>query len=370
MRWLISLVAFGAVVVPLSFFGAMSAADDPNKKPVVGIDKRVPWTSSHVKGSPEPPSPYRSEVAFRKLAPFAEPLDLAYLPGGNRLAVAERRGKVFTFVNDPQTAKPDLLLHIKKAEQIYALTFHPQFAKNGYLFVTYIVESEKPKGTRMSRFEVKGEPPQADPASEKIIFEWPSGGHNAGCLKFGPDGFLYIGTGDGSGIADGLETGQNIADVRAKILRIDVDHADAGKNYAVPKDNPFVGREGARPEIWAYGVRQPWKMSFDRKTGAMWVGEVGQDLWESVLQIKKGGNYGWSVKEGTHDFRPERKKGADPILTPVFEHSHSEFRSLTGGYVYRGTHLKDMVGAYVYGDFDTGRIWRLRLTEDKGTPKV
>ena len=130
---------------------------------------------------------------------------MALVPGGKRLAVAERRGKIFTFINDPQTPKADLLLHIKKAEQIYAIAFHPQFAKNGYLYVTWIVASENPKGTRVSRFTVKGEPPQADPGSEKVIFEWPSGGHNGGCLKFGPDGFLYIGTGDGSGIADSLK---------------------------------------------------------------------------------------------------------------------------------------------------------------------
>ena len=369
MRWLFLLFVSSAAVIPLSFFGPASSADVLDKKPV-GIDKRVAWTTSRVKGSPEPPAPYRTQVAFPKLERFTEPLDLAYLPGGNRIAVAERRGKLFTFVNAPLTAKADLLLQIKQAEQIYALTFHPQFAKNGYLYVTYVIGDDKPNGTRMSRFEVKGEPPSADPATEKILFEWPSGGHNAGCLKFGPDGFLYIGTGDGSGIADGLETGQNISDVRAKILRIDVDRADEGKTYGVPKDNPFVGRAGARPEIWAYGIRQPWKFSFDRKNGELWVGEVGQDLWESVLQIKKGGNYGWSVKEATHDFRPERKKGPDPILTPAYEHAHSEFRSLTGGFVYRGTRLKDLIGSYVYGDFDTGRIWRLRFSEDKGVRKV
>jgi uncharacterized repeat protein (TIGR03806 family) len=357
MRWLILPLSFAAILFPLSLFGPTSAADSPDKKPV-GIDKRVPWTTSRVKGSPEPPAPYRSEVAFPKLPPFAEPLDMAYVPGGNRLAIAERRGKIFTFVNDLKTEKADLLLQIKAAEQIYAITFDPQFAKNGYLYVTYVIGDNKANGTRMSRFEVKGDPPVADPASERTLFWWPSGGHNAGCLKFGPDGMLYIGTGDGSGIADEYQTGQDLTDVRAKILRIDVSDP---RFYSIPKDNPFVDRGTARPEIWAYGLRQPWKMSFDAKTGDFWVGEVGQDLWESVHRIQKGGNYGWSVKEGTHDFRPERPKGPDAILPPVFEHSHSEFRSLTGGYVYRGSRLKDLVGAYVYGDFDTGRIWALRL---------
>jgi uncharacterized repeat protein (TIGR03806 family) len=369
MRRLILPIAFAAAILPLAFLAAPSAGDVPDKKPV-GIDKRVPWTTSRVKGSPEPPAPYRTEVAFPKLPPFAEPLDIAYVPGTNRLAIAERRGKIFTFVNDPQTQKADLLLQIKQADQIYAITFHPQFAKNGYVYVTYIIGPDKPNGTRVSRFEVKGDPPAADPASEKILFEWPSGGHNAGCLKFGPDGFLYIATGDGSGIADEFQTGQDLSDVRGKILRIDVDKPDAGKNYSIPKDNPFVDRASARPEVWAYGLRQPWKMSFDAAGGDFWEGDVGQDLWESVNLIRKGGNYGWSVKEGSHDFRPDRKKGPDPITPPVYEHGHAEFRSLTGGYVYRGAKLKDLVGAYVYGDFDTGRVWRLRLGEDQGKRTV
>jgi uncharacterized repeat protein (TIGR03806 family) len=332
----------------------------------VGIDKRVPWTTSRVKGSPEPPPPFRAEVAFPKLK-FDEPLDMAAMPGKNRLAVAQRHGKIFTFPNDAKTEKADLLLDLKTT--IYAVTFHPQFAKNGYVYVTYIENPEKdtPTGTKVARYEAKGDPPSCDRAAGKIIFEWPSGGHNAGCLKFGPDGFLYIGTGDGSGIADERDTGQDISDLLSSILRIDVDHPDEGKTYGVPKDNPFVNTKGARPEIWAYGLRQPWKFTFDRKTGDLWCGEVGQDLWEMVYRIEKGGNYGWSVMEGSHPFRPDRKKGPTPILPPVLEHPHSEFRSLTGGYYYRGERLKDLAGTYIYGDFDTGRIWGMRYDGKKAT---
>src|SRR5206468_2504630 len=164
--------------------------------------------------------------------------------------------------------------------------------------------------SRVSRFTVKGEPPVIDPATEKVIFEWPNGGHNGGCLKFGPDGYLYIVTGDGSGIADQLDIGQDLTSIFAKLLRIDVDNPSAGKAYGIPKDNPFVGkivsfknRDGdmARPEVYAYGLRQLWRYSFDRKTGDLWGGEVGQDLWEMIYKIEKGGNYGWSVMEGTHD---------------------------------------------------------------------
>jgi uncharacterized repeat protein (TIGR03806 family) len=358
----------------LSWHSRAAEQDETAPAPkAAGIDQRVLWTSSRVKGSPEPPEPYRTEVAFPKLK-FYEPLDLASVPGGNRFFVAERKGKIFSFVNNAKTEKADLILDLKKT--VYAVTTHPQFLKNGYLYVTYIVDDTKetPTGSRISRFVVsRDDPPRCDPKSEQVVFEWPNGGHNGGCLKFGPDGYLYIGTGDGSGIADGLDTGQDLSDVLAAILRIDVDHqgepegVSPRRNYSIPKDNPFVGMKGARPEIWAYGLRQPWRYSFDKKTGDLWCGEVGQDLWEMVYLIQKGGNYGWSVMEGTHPFRPERKRGPTPILPPVVEHPHSDFRSLIGGYVYRGTRLPELAGMYIYGDFDTGRIWGLRHDGKKVT---
>ncbi len=354
-RFVLSLVLIFGFVGLIPWLG-----HGEEKAPPVGIAKRVPWNTSKVNGSPDAPPPYRTELAFAQLQKFAEPLDLATVPGANRLVVAERRGKIFSFVNDPRTAKAELLLDLKKT--IYALTFHPGFAKNGYLYVTYVLDPDKtlPLGTRVARFEVKRDGFTCDPATEKVILEWPSGGHNGGNLKFGPDGFLYIGTGDGSGIGDEFQTGQDISDLLASILRVDVDNPAKDKTYGIPRDNPFVDTKGARPEVYAYGIRQPWKMSFDRKAGDLWVGEVGQDLWESVLRVQKGGNYGWSVLEGTHPFRPERKRGPTPILAPVIEHPHTESRSLTGGHVYHGDRLKDLNGAYIYGDFDTGRVWGLR----------
>jgi uncharacterized repeat protein (TIGR03806 family) len=344
---------------------ALSPADKP-------APKRVLWTTSKVKGSPEPPPPYRLEVAFPKVK-FFEPIEMAAAPGTDRLFVATRPGKIYSF--DPKTQQADLLLDTKR--MVYGLTFHPDFAKNGYLYVTIIVDpsKEQPKGTRVSRFVAAGSPPKADPATEKVIFEWPNGGHNGGCLRFGPDGYLYIATGDGSGVADQLETGQDVGDLLASILRIDVDKPDPGepggvsprRNYSVPADNPFVKLKGARPEVYAYGLRQAWKFSFDRKSGDLWAGDVGQDLWEMVYKIEKGGNYGWSVTEGAHPFRPDRKKGPTPILKPVVEHDHTEFRSITGGYVYHGSRLPELAGAYVYGDFDTGQVWALRHNGKKVT---
>lgn len=340
---------------------------DPAASRASGIEKRVLWTTSRVVGSPEPPPPYKTERAFAKLN-FFEPLDLAAAPGTDRLFVAERKGKIFSFRNTPDADKADLVAELKgRTEEqkpteaiIYGFTFHPRFTENRFIYVTYIPNptKETPTGTRLARFSVsKSDPPTIDLASELTVLEWPNGGHNGGCLKFGPDGMLYIATGDGSGIADELQTGQNLSDLLGAILRIDIDHPAAGKNYSIPKDNPFVSTADARPEIYAYGLRQPWRFSFDPRNGDLWAGEIGQDLWEMILRIEKGGNYGWSVQEGNYPFRPERPRKPTPILKPVVEHPHSDFRSIVGGFVYRGSRLPELSGHYIYADFDTGRIW-------------
>jgi uncharacterized repeat protein (TIGR03806 family) len=357
-------VALAGIAAVLLIGPGPQTAAKPEDKPhkPYGIDKRTPWTTSHVQGSPEPPSPYRLENAFPKLK-FDLPLELVPMPGTKRLAVAQQHGEAYTFENRRDTTDKHLLLSVKR--DIYSLAFHPKFAENGYVYVTTIEPEEgKPDGNKVVRFKLKqADPPVADPASETVIIAWPGGGHTGGCIRFGPDGYLYLGVGDGSGIADQFQTGQRIDDLHSSMLRIDVDHPADGKNYGVPKDNPFVGVKDARPEIWAYGLRQPWRFSFDRATGELWAGEVGQDLWEMVYRIEKGGNYGWSVMEGTHSFRPTRPKGPTPILPPVVEHNHHEFRSLTGGYVYHGTRLADLKGTYIYGDYDTGRVWGFRYDE-------
>jgi uncharacterized repeat protein (TIGR03806 family) len=372
MRRLLLVAIPLVALILLTWRGDTAEEGGKDKEPVrkaFGIEKRVPWTTSKVIGSPEPPPPFRTEPAFPKLKVFEEPLDMTYGPGTDRLFVLTRWGKLWSFVNKKDVSDADLVLELKdkdgKKQVAYGMACHPKFKDNGFIFVTYIPDGSKeglPKGSRVARFTVKGTPPVIDRASEKVIFEWPNGGHNGGCLKFGPDGMLYIVTGDGSGIADSLVIGQDLTSIFAKMLRIDVDNPDKGKAYGIPKDNPFVETKGAHPEIYAYGLRQLWRFSFDRKTGECWGGEVGQDLWEMVYRIEKGGNYGWSVMEGTHDFRPERKKGPTPILKPIVEHSHSDFRSITGGFIYHGKRLKELDGYYIYGDFDTGRVWAFMPT--------
>lgn len=326
-----------------------------------GIESRIPWTSSRLRGTPDPAPPYLTEVAFPGIK-FDEPLNVATEPEGSRLFVAQRDGKIFAFDGNPDAREAELVLDVGR--MTYGLAIHPKFRENGYLYVVSIVDParELPEGTLLTRYQVAVQnPPQAEKSSEKVLMKWPSGGHNGGCLRFGPDGYLYISTGDSSGIADEYETGQDIGDLVGAILRIDVDRETAELPYRIPEDNPFAKTSGARGEIWAYGLRQAWKFSFDRESKTLWAGEIGQDLWESIHIIKKGANYGWSIQEGRHPFRPDRKQGPGPIETSIVEHPHSDFRSITGGYVYRGTRIPELRGAYLYSDYDTGKIWMLRF---------
>jgi uncharacterized repeat protein (TIGR03806 family) len=360
------LFAIGVAASSMLLASAMSWADDAPESAVdrpIGIQQRTGWTTSRIQGAPDPPAPYRTERVFEKLQ-FVEPLEMVAAPGSDRLFVAERYGKIYSFPNDPGVERAELFLDLGKV--IYGMAFHPKFSENGFVYVTYIThpKDELPDGTHVSRFQVRGDdPPRCDPASEQLLLTWPSGGHNGGCLQFGPDGYLYIAVGDAGEIADPHEAGQDLSTLPGSILRIDVDRRDADRAYAIPADNPFVGVAGARGEIWAFGLRQPWKMSFDRKTGDLWTGNVGQDLWEMIFRIERGGNYGWSVTEGSHPFRPERKRGPGQIIPPIVEHDHANFRSITGGFVYHGRRLPELIGAYIYGDYDTGRIWMLRYSQ-------
>jgi putative heme-binding domain-containing protein len=354
----------------------VDAADRP-----FGISKRVPWTTSHVTGSPEPPHPYVIERAFPKLQ-FKNPLLMAGT--GDRFFVGEQGGKIFSFPDDQKAPKGDLFLDVatqltfdkskyKDLDALYGLAFHPDFARNHYCYVCYVLNSVKdgeqaPEGSRVSRFTVLDtDPPRADPKSEKVLITWLGGGHNGGDLHFGRDGMLYISTGDGwhPNPPDKYDTGQDISDLLSSVLRIDVDHEDKGKAYAVPPENPFVKTPGARPEVWAYGFRNPWRMSFDRATGDLWVGDVGWELWEMIYRVKKGGNYGWSIMEGPQPIKPEGRRGPTPISPPNLAFPHTEAASITGGYVYRGQRLKDLQGAYLCGDWVTRKLWATKFDGDK-----
>jgi uncharacterized repeat protein (TIGR03806 family) len=327
-------------------------------------DQRLPWTSSRIQGTPDPPDPYRLEVAYPQLT-FAEPIDLALIPRLGRFAVVEHRRGISTFPVGSTDEQPQPLYVASGADtELFAVAFHPRFVDNGWVFFTYADQSAVYLARLTCSFS--DGVPRAASESMQVVFTWPTGGHTGGCVRFGPDGYLYLATGDGSGHSDTNQYAQDIRDVRGAILRLDVDHPEDGRLYRIPPDNPFVDHPGARGEIYAYGLRQPWKFSFDPE-GRLWAGEVGQDLWEMVHLIVRGGNYGWSITEGTHPFRPERVRGPTAIVPPVIEHDHNEFRSLTGGYVYGSSRLEELRGAYIYGDFDTGRIWMLRYEDGQVT---
>jgi glucose/arabinose dehydrogenase len=292
-----------------------------------GLDSRAPWTSNHVTGTPEPPPPFEIQRVYPKLT-FKTPLEIAFEPGGNRVFIAEQNGKIFSFPNVADPPKADEAINLRDIvkdwknlpscqgfDSIYGMAFHPNFAQNHYIFVCYALSFRErptePIGTRVVRFTVTGDPPKLDPASAKQIIEWQAGGHNGGCLRFGKEGDLYISAGDQAdpNPPDSYNTGQDISDLRASIMRIDIDHADGDKPYSIPADNPFIKTPGARPEVWCYGLRNPWRFSVDRQTGNIWVGDVGWELYESVYCAKSGGNYGWSIMEGPNPVHPEGKSG-------------------------------------------------------------
>ncbi len=348
--------SFAVFVTVTLLMSAQVLGGDVAGKP--GISKRIPWTTSRVVGTPDPPSPYVTEVAFPNIL-LKKATAVSNAPGSDRLFVADREGKVFSFPNNRDVKQADLVLDTKR--EIYGLTFHPKFAENGYLYVFITERKPTPTRTRIARFTLKSkDPPVADPESEHIVLEFPTHGHDGGCIKFGPDGYLYIGTGDGGSVNDQHLTGQYLGDLLSSILRIDVEGKHSAKPYGIPPDNPFLKTPGARPEIYAYGFRQPWKFSFDRKSGDLWVGDVGQDLWEMICLVQPGGNYGWSITEGPQPFRPNRPHGPTPIIPPVVAHRHGESRSITGGFVYRGSRLKELEGVYIYADYETGKIWGFR----------
>jgi len=359
------------VAIAVLIAGSIRPAVAPAAAPAA---PRPAWTTSRIHGAPTPPEPYRIVPAYPKLK-FQKPSSLEEIPGAGRLLVTEMGGRVFTFPKNPATAQADPALDLVaqlpvdlkgKGVSLLDAEFHPRFAENRYVFLCYVHPGDGGH-TRVSRFTLGSQsPPQIDPTSEHLVITWPSGGHNAGCLEFGTDGYLYITTGDGTGPnpPDGKTTGQTVDDLLGAVLRIEVDRPKGDAGYSIPSDNPFVATIGARGEIWAYGLRNPWKFGIDPKTGAIYAADNGWETWEMVHRIVRGGNCGWPVMEGRARLRSEVAVGPTPIIPPVKDHHHSEANSVIGGPVYRGKKLPGLDGAFVYGDYITGTIWSVRQGED------
>lgn len=347
-------------------FGAVPAG---RKHPLTVLKQSWRAVSPQVSGSPDPPLPFRLERAFPQLR-LNQMIFAAAEPGTKEWLIldeaANAKSRIVRTVGGPATGEVETLLELGP-DAIYAIEFHPQYVENRQLFVTTNgagsqSDESDTKYCRVLRYRVPRQAGQPiDPDSRKVILEWASNGHNGCGIVFGNDSMLYITTGDGTSDSDTNLAGQGLDHLLAKVLRIDVDRPTPERPYSIPADNPFVGHKGVRPETWAYGFRNPWRMSVDRLTGDLWVGNNGQDLWEQIYLVQKGANYGWSVYEGSHPFYAQRKLGPTPVSVPTFEHPHSEARSLTGGVVYRGAALPSLEGAYLYGDYSTGKIWAGRM---------
>lgn len=304
--------------------------------------------------------------AFPQLR-FKDPVYLTHAPdGSNRLFLVELAGRVWWFENAPQTTERHLAIDIRSRvgrsgseEGLLGLAFHPQFQVNRQVFLHYSAARGRRRNI-LSRFVFDPQRHTIDPKSEQVILEvaQPWSNHNGGMIAFGPDSYLYIALGDGGSGGDPRGNGQSRKTLLGSILRIDVDQRDPSQAYTIPPDNPFVGKTDVRGEIWAYGLRNVWRFSFDRKTGDLWAGDVGQNKWEEIDLIKKGGNYGWNRLEGNHLYKSIDVSG--PFEKPIIEHGRELARSITGGYVYRGQRHPELRGAYVYGDFMSGLIWALR----------
>lgn len=296
--------------------------------------------------------------------------------GSDRVFVATQRGVIHVFENDQKARETKVFLDLSRKvkysdkqneEGFLGLAFHPNYKQTGQFFV-YYTPQDRAQVSVIERYQVSAaDMDQADPqsAQEIVVIDQPYWNHNGGSIAFGPDGMLYVGLGDGGAGNDPHGNGQNKETLLGSILRIDIDHQSEGKNYAIPKDNPFVGDSKAKGEIWAYGLRNVWRLGFDRQTGDLWAADVGQDRWEEINIVTRGGNYGWNLREGNHKFGSSGS-GPDPKLTdPIWEYDHEVGKSITGGYVYRGTRIPELAGAYLYADYVTGRLWALRYDRDK-----
>lgn len=301
------------------------------------------------------------EHAFTNLS-FVRPVDMQHF--GKDIFIVEQQGIIWTFENRQDVTERHEFLNIQNRvrsvgneEGLLGLAFDPEFATNGLFFVYY--STSNPRRSIVSRFTtLTNNPGRGDPDSESIILEvnQPASNHNGGQLAFGPDGYLYIALGDGGGTNDQFGHGQNTGSLLGTISRIDVSTIP----YSIPSDNPFVGSNSDRPEIFAWGLRNPWRFSFDQKTDILYAADVGQNSVEEVNIIKKGKNYGWPIMEGTQCSRPHTNCNQDGLVLPIFEYDHSSGpASIIGGYVYRGPGVPDLTGWYVLGDYVDGRFWGL-----------
>ena len=336
-----SLVVIAAAAMAGEACGAISTPD-----------QSAPPPSSEVPGATD-------LTSVLVVSDLDQPVDLQAPAGDPRLFVVEQPGRIRIVRDGSLVEAPflDIRDRVRSGGErgLLGLAFHPAYASNGLLYVNY---TDNAGATRVVEIRVSSDPDRADPSSERLVLgvAQPFSNHNGGGLAFGPDGFLYIGLGDGGSAGDPLDLAQDLSVPLGKMLRIDV---DSGAPFGVPPDNPFVGTPGAFPAIWAYGLRNPWRFSFDAETGDLLIGDVGQNQIEELDLDPSGAgglNYGWNTMEGSQCFEPSSGCSAEGLTLPVVEYDHSQGCSVTSGYTYRGALMPDLVGTYFYGDFCTAFI--------------
>jgi putative heme-binding domain-containing protein len=317
--------------------------------------------------------PYKATRVFPNIQ-LDLPTDVSWVASANKWVATQRRGKLVTFDNDPENAKTEPFLDLSEAlgapvSNAFRVLFHPDLQNQPWCFVTFMSKPKDENGVQLGRLRVtdpKG--PTVDPTSLQVLASWSSKGHLGGTMQFGPDGMLYFGVGDGQRPypPDANHTGQDLSDLQASIMRIDVNVTDPKSEqlYRIPPDNPFVGQANVREEIWAFGLRNPWKIAFDPVSGDLLAADVGWEMREMIHRVEKGRNHGWSIMEGSQSVKPEQKPTI-PITPPLFEHTHLDSRSISGGHYWQSDRNADLKGAYIYGDWMTGKVWALKHDGDK-----
>ena len=397
-RLALAMLAFGLTLAPLLALSACGDESDGHGRapsapspattrlpPTPTPSTTTPPTTASSTPTPTPPA--RESVvaltpAFPGLPPLEDPIALVEAPAHGLFLIATQDGVVYAIPRDGPYHTPRVV-HDQRDRTRYggeegflALTPDPEFARNGYLYAYYSLplSDQGERASRLVRFETTGEGAAfaIDGDSELVILEIPQPrwNHNGGALVFGPDGMLYLGLGDGGGAGDPGRHGQNTQTLLGSILRLDVSEASPARPYAIPPDNPFADGAGGRPEIWAYGLRNPWRISFDPQTGLLWASDVGQDEREEVNIIERGGNYGWNVMEGSICFPREGACDPDGFVPPVWEYGRDDGCSIIGGHVYRGEAIPSLRGWYVYSDYCTGRLWAINAASAASSEQV
>lgn len=367
-----------AVVLPawlLMLCLAGCAAPVPPGEPAGGGGTPTAGVTPTASVTPTAPAPAAPSV----IGGFAHPTAMAAPDdGSDRLFVTDQAGVIRVVEHGSVLKAPALDIRGRVGSQgneqgLLGLAFPPGFAKKGY---AYIYFTDTSGTSQLYRLHVSAADPNVfDPSTMQSLLTvaQPFANHNGGQLAFGPDGYLYFGLGDGGSGGDPGNRAQNLSVLLGKILRIDTESAPDAPGYGIPPDNPFVGRSGARPEIWAYGLRNPWRFSFDPPTGDMWIADVGQDRWEEIDHVAGGSpaglNFGWSLYEGNELFKARSRVTAGYVW-PVFTYSHRDGISVTGGYVYRGAAYPAMRGLYVFGDYGSGKIWTTRWDGTKWNTRL